>query len=328
VVHYTFDTGAEGWQFMGVIPPYDMPTTSSAGGHLGLNPQGSTNCFSYWYSPDVLIEDGKLYRARWRVGSSVTNPDECVQFRLRVNQKGAWSCWDTVSHNSFYSKLPSATNPEDYDVFFNPVVTGTEDELVVFCFDIMSFDPGDDTTSWLYLEELTVDECNVSTSTELMRYEFTGGSEGWQFAGAVSPYDEPITSSTGGHLGLSADGSTNCFSYWYSPDISIEDAKIYRARFEMSSDMTEPDDVVQFRLRVNQKGSWQGWNRVVNSYNQQSPSATEWKTYDVIFNPNVTGTSDNLAVLSFDILSFDPGDTTTSWLFLESLRLEEITITP
>ncbi|MCD6385331.1 hypothetical protein J7M23_06095, partial [Candidatus Sumerlaeota bacterium] len=89
-----------------------------------------------------------------------------------------------------------------------------------------------------------------------------------------------------------------------------------------------PDDVVQFRLRVNQKGSWQGWNRVVNSYNQQSPSASEWKTYDVIFSPNVTGTSDNLAVFSFDIMSFDPNDDVASWLFIESVQLDEISISP
>ncbi|MCD6386676.1 hypothetical protein J7M23_12995 [Candidatus Sumerlaeota bacterium] len=138
----------------------------------------------------------------------------------------------------------------------------------------------------------------------------------------------PTTTSGGSYLGLSPNGSTNCFSYWFSPDVSIEDGRLYRARFETRSSVRNPDDAVQFRLRVNQKGSWQGWNRVVNSYNQQAPSASEWKTYDVFFNPNVTDTSDNLAVFSFDILSFSPADATTSWLFLESLRLEQVTITP
>ncbi|MCD6384742.1 hypothetical protein J7M23_03095, partial [Candidatus Sumerlaeota bacterium] len=326
--YYPFSTSEDGWGFSGTLAPFDPANFTWTAGRIGLSANGSTNCFSYWYSPDVQIEDGKLYRAKWRIGSSVSNPEACLQFRLRVNQKGSWACWDTVSHNNFYSKLPSASNPEDYDVFFNPVLTGTDDNQVVFCFDIMSFDSTADTSSWLYLEELIVDECGVSTSTEVMHYDFTGGNEGWQFAGAIPPYDVPINSSANAHLGLSPDGSTNCFSYWYSPDIGIEDGKVYRARFEMSSDVTEPDSAVQFRLRVNQKSSWQGWNRVVNSYNQQSPSASAWKIYDVIFNPNVTGTSDNLAVFSFDILSFDPADAITSWLYLESVELEEISISP
>ena len=121
--------------------------------------------------------------------------------------------------------------------------------------------------------------------------------------------------------------SRNCFSYWVSPGNSIEDAKVYRARFEMKSSVTNPDDAVQFRLRVNQLGSWQAWDRGVNSNMGQAPSTVS-KTYDVIFDPNVTDTTDNAAIFSFDIMSFDAGDDVSSWLYLESAILEEITISP
>ncbi|MCD6386428.1 hypothetical protein J7M23_11720 [Candidatus Sumerlaeota bacterium] len=327
IVFYSFDSDTEGWQFQGTVDPFDTPQSAYESGHIGLGPNGSSNCFSYWYSPDVQIEDGKLYRSRWMIGSSASAGDQTIQFRLRVNQKGSWQDWSRVV-NSYNQQAPSAGEAKWYDVFFAPQVTGSGDDIITLSFDIMSFDPGDDTNSWLYLEEVRIQEATITNTTQVLSYNFRSGTDGWQFAGAVSPYDEPITSTTGGHLGLSADGSTNCFSYWYSPDISIEDGKIYRAQFEMSSDVTDPDSAVQFRLRVNQKGSWQGWNRVVNSYNQQAPSASEWKTYDVIFNPNVTDTSDNFAVFSFDILSFDPGDDTNSWLYLESVLLSEVTISP
>jgi len=325
--YYTFTSSEEGWGFSGVISPFDQANSTWATGHIGLSANGSTNCFSYWYSPDVQIEDEKLYHSRWQVGSSASGADQTVQFRLRVNQKGSWQAWDRVV-NSFNQQAPSASGSKWYDVFFAPEVTGSGDDIVTLAFDIMSFDPGDDANSWLFLEKMVVEEATITTTTNVLLYDFAVGSSGWQFAGTVSPYDVPVTSSSGGHLGLSAGGSTNCFSYWYSPDVSIEDGKVYRARFEASSSVTNPDDAVQFRLRVNQKGSWQGWDRVVNSFNQQSPSATEWKTYDVIFNPNVTGTSDNLPVLSFDILSFDPADATTSWLYLEKVIMEEISISP
>lgn len=327
VVQYTWDTTEEGWAFQGSVSPFDSPMSTYESGHLGLTPDGSTNCFSFWYSPDIQITDGHLYQAKWLVGSSVSNPDVAVQFRLRVNQKGAWQSWDRVV-NSNYGQAPSAGNDKDYYVFFNPKVTGFEDNLVVFNFDIMSFDPGDDTSSWLYLEELVVDGVSYANETVVASYDFATDSEGWQFAGAISPYDTPASSVIPDYIGLSPNGFTNCFSYWYSPDVGFEDGKIYRARFEMSSNVANPDDAVQFRLRVNQKGSWQGWNRVINSYNQQAPSASEPKTYDVIFNPNVTGSTDNLAVISFDILSFDPADDTSSWLYLDSVRLEEISLLP
>ncbi|MCD6385043.1 hypothetical protein J7M23_04620, partial [Candidatus Sumerlaeota bacterium] len=66
----------------------------------------------------------------------------------------------------------------------------------------------------------------------------------------------------------------------------------------------------------------------INSNNQQAPSSTEWKTYDLFFNPDVTGSSDNQVIFSFDILSFDPADDTSSWLYLENVIVEEVFITP
>ncbi|MCD6386114.1 right-handed parallel beta-helix repeat-containing protein [Candidatus Sumerlaeota bacterium] len=324
-ITYRFTNCLQGWRFSGAIPPYEMPAYKWQDGALQLSPDWSWRSFGYWYSPDIIVENGKLYRVKWRVGSSATDPDKTVRFRLRVNQKGAWQAWNRVV-NSFLAQAPSSGNPKEYYLFFNPVVTGADDNLITLSFDVISEDVLEDVTSWVSLAEATVEEVSIAGSTEIMHYDFTTGNEGWQFAGEISPYDEPAALSTTGHLGLSPEGSANCFSYWYSPDVSIEDGKVYRARFELSSDVTNPDDAVQFRLRVSQKGAWQGWVRVVNSYDQQSPSATEWKTYDVIFNPNVTGTTDNLAVFSFGIISLCPADDLNSWLYLERVSLDEISL--
>jgi len=65
----------------------------------------------------------------------------------------------------------------------------------------------------------------------------------------------------------------------------------------------------------------------VNSNLSQAPSVASTKTYNVFFDPTVTGTDDNLAVLSFDILSFAPEDDTSSWIYLENVVLEEIMTT-
>ncbi|MCD6385012.1 hypothetical protein J7M23_04465, partial [Candidatus Sumerlaeota bacterium] len=157
VAHYDFETTQQGWVFHGQVPGFDVPDSSYESGALGLSPNGSTNCFSYWESPEIQIEDGKWYRSLWMLGSSVSDPDLVPQFRLRVNQKVSWTSWMKVV-NSYNQMAPSNTQYKQYELHFDPIVQGNGDEMVVLSFDILSFDPGDDTTSWLYLDEVTVEE--------------------------------------------------------------------------------------------------------------------------------------------------------------------------
>jgi hypothetical protein len=324
---YRFDSGDEGWVVAGQILPYDMPITTLLDGHIGLNALGSANCFSYWQSPDVPIEDAHLYRARWTVQCDVTDPNDAVQFRLRVNQSGTWSGWDRIV-NSYLGQAPSAGNPKNYDVYFNPVVTGAGDDRATFCFDIMSFAPYDDADCWLYLEELKVDAVIASLSSEILRYDFTYGGEGWIFEGAISPFDRPLAMIVPGRIALSPGGSASSFSYWWSSDVLLENNKLYRVRWDLESDVANPDDAVQFRLRANQIGAWSAWNRTVNSYLQASPSAGNPKRYDLFVTPAVTGAYDDQMILFFDLMSFDPTDSLSSWLYLDSVRVEEITVGP
>jgi hypothetical protein len=221
---------------------------------------------------------------------------------------------------------PSAGNPKLYELLFNPDVTGSGDNLIVLNFDIMSFDWNDDVNSWLYLEEALVEEVMLTSPTEIQRFDFTGGTDGWQHSGQIPPYDASQSSSGGSNLGLTALGSTNCFGFWFSPDVAIENGKYYRTIFDVGSLAAASDDTVQFRLRTNQKGSWQAWERIVNSNNNQSPPPM--KLYHLIFDPDVTGSGDANAVFSFDIMSFDINDDADKWIYCESVVLEEVIINP
>jgi len=324
---YSFESGNEGWQFHGYIADYDIATSSCQGGYLGLSPFYSSYCFSYWSSPYLSIEDEKLYRARWLMGSTCSNADDSVQFRLRVNQTGSWQGWNRIV-SSFNQQSCCISRAKWYDLFFNPAVSGEDGDAVVLNFDVMSFEWTDDCSSWLMLQEVIVDEVSLQTGAQLEHYEFMDDSDGWIFVGDVSSYDSPMTVNETSHLGLSPDGSINCFGYWYSPDVPIEAERMYRARFEMASSVSEPDDAVQFRLRVNQKGSWQGWERVVPSFFKQSPTSLEPKSYDILFAPCVTGADEGIVVLSCDILNFDPTDNENSWLYLESASFDQMTLVP
>ncbi len=162
----------------------------------------------------------------------------------------------------------------------------------------------------------------------IAHYSFEFNEEGWSFNGEVPPYHEPTTTWEPGRLGLNADTSSYSFSYWLSPEIPIEDDKIYQVIWLVSSSVSEPDSSLQFRLRINQPGSWQGWERIVNSYNQHAPSDISPLWYQVLFNPAVTDEVDDTIQLSFDLLSFDDADDTSSWIYLEEAIVQEVLLAP
>jgi hypothetical protein len=226
------------------------------------------------------------------------------------------------------SQAPFVGAEMEYSLLLDPETTSPDDSLISASFDIMSFSGTDETSSWLYLEELIVDTFTISAVAQVLLHDFSGTYDGWDFAGAIASYDQPAVGYDSDRFRLSPSGSENCFSYLYSPDVTIQDNTVYRAQFEVGSSVTEPDDAVQIRCRVNQKGSWQAWDRVVNSNNQQGPYNVATKVYDVYFTPDVTGSGDNLAVIAFDIMSFSGVDDVNSWIYLESFTLDELTLTP
>jgi hypothetical protein len=329
IAHYTFDTTDEGWQFAGQIPPYDTPMSGYSPGMFGLAPNGSAYCFSYLFSPDVTVEDGNLYRAAWTIGSTAKIPNLCLQFRLRANQQGAWSSWDRIV-TSAMSQAPYEILSKDYDLFINPRVTGTSgDNAMVFSLDLLSFDMSDDVSSWIFVDELLVELVNAMSGPQLVMYDFEAGADGWMFAGPIPPFDAPLSSAAGGSLGLDPNGSTNSFSYWFSPDVGMASSTMYRVVWEVESTASDADETVQFRLRQNQKGAWAAWNRTVSSNLDNAPAAGIPKLYDVIVSPVVTGIGDDdKLLLSFDILSFDAADDENSQLLLNEVIVEETTISP
>lgn len=157
---FSFDTDNEDWTFAGKISDYDTPLSQYTAGSIGLSPNNSSNCFSFWYSPNVMIAQGKTYRARWSVKSSVSNPDLAPEFRLRANQTGNWSAW-IRDVNSNLDAAPSSTNPRQYDLIIIPSMDTATDNLQ-FSFDILGFNTGDDLTSWLYLDTLSIQEVTIS----------------------------------------------------------------------------------------------------------------------------------------------------------------------
>jgi len=208
------------------------------------------------------------------------------------------------------------------------MVTGSVDEAFVFNFDIMSFDPGDDTNAWLYLEEVWVDVVEIIPQATIGDYHFTSDAEGWEFHGAVTPFDTPLSAVNLDMIGLSPAGSSNAFSYWESPYNTIQDGDIYRVWYEMRSSVSDADQSIQFRLRLNQVGTWFSWGRIVTSNLGNAPSVSTARFYPIILHSIVSDTTDDDLVMSFEIMSFDVMDDVNSWIFLDRAYMEEVDVTP
>ncbi|MCD6385384.1 S8 family serine peptidase, partial [Candidatus Sumerlaeota bacterium] len=322
---FRFETGTDDWVYVGNIAGFDSPLSSWTYAHLGLSPQGSLHSFGYWHSPDINIESAKMYQATFTVSSTQNTADLVPAFRLRVNQRDNWLGWMTTI-NSKMGVSPTQFAPCDYTVFITP---RSDDKFVdiQLAFDSLSFDINDDPSAWLYLEQVILDEVpSISAVPDgLPHYTFASGAEGWQYKGKIELFDEPNTSVSDGRLGLSPDGSTNCFSYWYSPGISVEGGKLYRARCTVSSSQTDPDLVPGFRLRAYQQETSQVSITSVDSNQRVAPTFSNPVDYDVYIRPQPTGLSETLE-LSFDITSFNPKDDATAWVYLEEVILEEISI--
>ena len=125
-------------------------------------------------------------------------------------------------------------------------------------------------------------------------------------------------------VAISTDGDFVSAHFGRCPSftiIDIENDKFYIITWDVGSSTTSMNMAPEFRLRINQKGSWQAWDRVVYSNLGRAPWVMEDKEYKVFINPQVTSLDEALLVLSFDLMSFDTSDDTDSWIFLESRLL-------
>jgi len=158
-------------------------------------------------------------------------------------------------------------------------------------------------------------------------FTFADGPEGWALFGSDS-FDAPASTKYGYHLGLSPGGSTNCYGYWGSPFIAFDHKKTYRALFIMTSDQTDPKKVPSFRLRVNSGNNQTVAMLVVNSFDDgDSSPTTDPRTYGLVFSLPASSSTRGFSI-SFDIVNIGSDDDTSSWIYLESVEIQEVTVSP
>jgi len=328
LVCFDFNNGPQGWSFAGRIASFNEPNNTWDTGRLGLSPEGSANCFSYWGSPEIILKKDKVYRASWQVSSSVNVADDAVDFRLRANQLGNWRYW-TTGVTSLNDAAPT-TQTKTYDLIILPEMESTTDSIVL-SFDLMGFDPANDLQSWLYLDQVSMDEVSIAPIVPAVihaHYSFENYTEGWKFQVKIGDFNEPVPIVLPGRIGLSSNGSPYCFSYWLSPEIQVRKDRVYLVSWQVSSSTTDPDRVVDFRLRCNQSSNLRAW--VTGTYFSTGaayPAGGVPRTYQLMILPQMSTESDTIR-LAFDIMSLDGANDLYSYIFLEEVTMVEYLIQP
>ncbi len=154
-----------------------------------------------------------------------------------------------------------------------------------------------------------------------INYDFTDSEEGWTH-GSAAIFSSPEWRFEAGNLMIVSQTNTNTFGFWQSPEnaIPIGRGYLYRARFNISTDITDQSLVPQIRLRANSLNLQQYDVLSIESAgmgdSSPMPSGTD---YDLYFVPPA---NDTAAMLAFDLLNFNPFDAAMAELALDTVSVD------
>jgi len=347
---YTFAESDAAWRFV-AAPPFTEPIADhlpAPDAVLQLTAQNNTDTFGYWESPAIdLSPSGSLFTAEYFVRSTTTDRKRTPQLRLRCTS-------DNLQQSQF------ATFESRSDGLASPGASGTTCTLVLLPrfgadlarieFEMLNFDPSDETSGSLELERVRItrrDASILNTGQLIRTFSFEGGNEGWT-PRATTLFSAPTPLTEPGRLVMTGNGRADTFGYWTSldlpggiplpvgaaspaPDQVGESIRpLYVATFQVGSDVPVNDRsrVPQFRVRLNEAGGRTAATLAIESKGGAalSPVAGAAAPYVVCLLPPVSLAEKSL-VASFDFLNFDPADLATASLRLEEMTLEVVPVT-
>jgi hypothetical protein len=150
-------------------------------------------------------------------------------------------------------------------------------------------------------------------------FDFVGDREDWTSVTVPLVFGEPQFAWQPDSLKIISLSNVNTFGYWKSPEDAVPVAAgyLYRARFTVSTDITDQSRVPQIRLRANssnlQQSDYLGVDSTGDGGASPVPSGTD---YDLYFVPPA---DDTFSMLAFDLLNFTADDAANAEVSLESV---------
>ncbi len=157
-------------------------------------------------------------------------------------------------------------------------------------------------------------------------FDFIPDTEDWTTGGAPVAFSEPDFVWAPDYLKMTSSTNTNTFGFWQSPQdaISADADYLYRARFTVSTDITDQSLVPQIRLRANSLNLQQYDVLSIESAGDGGASPAVLGTdYDLYFVPPA---NDTAAMLAFDLLNFNPSDAAVAELSLDTVTVDRFAL--
>ncbi|MFH0793202.1 MAG: hypothetical protein V2A74_04135 [bacterium] len=160
-------------------------------------------------------------------------------------------------------------------------------------------------------------------------YHFANDAQGWMFFSFPTIFTAPTSSTSGGRIALTSTSNTGTYGYFQCPAFKIAPNTLYRCRFLVTTDVTNPLTVPGFRIRAHTSNFQSAQILGVNSRldSAESPTATP-KTYDLYFYPaqQIANSSENDMFVTFEIVNFDPGDDANATLAIQSVIMDALSV--
>jgi hypothetical protein len=156
-------------------------------------------------------------------------------------------------------------------------------------------------------------------------YDFTDSEEAWTPV-SVGALSSPDLLWETGRLIMVSHTNTNTFGFWQSPQNAVPVAQgyLYRARFRVSSDMTDQSRVPQIRFRANSLNLQQYDMVSIESAGDGGASpATAGTDYDLYFVP---AANDSTVLLAFDLLNSNPDDEAVAEVALDRVTIDRFAL--
>lgn len=166
VRHYSFDTGAEGWQFSSVPTVFTPPQSGVGDGALQLTSTTNTNTFGSWVSPRppelMWIEVPEiLFRGTFVVRSNQTDRSRVPPLRVCMITGDVLEVAGQVVTSTGTGEWSPSTAPEVYRVYYKSHGFGAP--VTQEWIDLLSFDANDAVGATLYLDHVTLETLDVPT---------------------------------------------------------------------------------------------------------------------------------------------------------------------
>lgn len=171
-------------------------------------------------------------------------------------------------------------------------------------------------------------ERTVGAPTSDYQAHFTDGEDNWLFYTLRTPDISPVEGVwINRSLGVWTDNNINNFGFWdgWIGTTAAAPDDVFRARFEVMSNVPDPRLNPTLRLRINHNVGEQVDGLVVNSMGVNVAPDFGGQTYEIHFTPcvdPVAPDAETHLAASMDVINFNRGDQAVSLLRLDSFTLD------